>query len=292
MKEFELQPIKRKFSIEGFNSIYYFEFGKDFTHAPEKHDFWEFVYVDSGEIIAITDGLGTPLSQGQVIFHKPMEIHAHISNNIDPNNMLVVSFTSHSEAMKFFDKKIFTLNKMQKTLLSFFSKEAQKAFGAIPSDYNDKSAPDFSGAPDNSLQLMECYLIEFLIQLSNDGEAVSNESEQHRSRELGQNSIIELAISYLGENISNSITLNDVCRNFYMCKSSMCKLFHDYTGKSPMEYYMALKMKEAKRLLRDEGLSVSRVSDMLGYSSIHNFSRAFKNIYRISPMEYKNKIIY
>ncbi len=59
--EFATQPISRLFRIEGFNSIYYFEFGKDFSHPPEKHDFWELVYVDSGEIIAVTDGLGRTL---------------------------------------------------------------------------------------------------------------------------------------------------------------------------------------------------------------------------------------
>ena len=54
--EFITHPISRSLRIEGFNSIYYFEFGKDFSHPPEKHDFWELVYVDSGEIIAVTNG--------------------------------------------------------------------------------------------------------------------------------------------------------------------------------------------------------------------------------------------
>ena len=94
---FDTQGIKCEISIDGFNSIYYFEFGKEFTHAPEKHDFWEMVYVDSGEINAITNGLGCTLRQGQVIFHEPMEVHAHVSNNRVANTMLVISFTTKSE---------------------------------------------------------------------------------------------------------------------------------------------------------------------------------------------------
>ena len=78
---YKLQPIKQDLNIEGFNSIYYFEFSKNFSHAPEKHDFWEMVYVDSGSINAITNGIGCTLSQGQAIFHEPMEMHAHISDN-------------------------------------------------------------------------------------------------------------------------------------------------------------------------------------------------------------------
>ena len=42
---FEMEEIKREFEITGFHSIYSFEFGKDFSHIPEKHSFWEMVYV-------------------------------------------------------------------------------------------------------------------------------------------------------------------------------------------------------------------------------------------------------
>ena len=75
-----------------------------------------------------------------------------------------------------------------------------------------------------------------------------------------------------------------------MGKSQLCKLFNDYTGQSPIEYYSKLKMAEAKKLLIEDSLSVSSVSDILGYSSVHNFSRAFKKAYSFSPAYYREKI--
>ena len=56
-----------------------------------------------------------------------------------------------------------------------------------------------------------------------------------------------------------------------MGKSRLCKLFGDYLGESPIEYFTKLKIAEAKKLLRKEELSIGRISDMLSYSSIHNF---------------------
>ena len=104
---YTLSKIKREIEILGFNAIYYFEFGKNFSHPPERHDFWEMVYVDSGEIDAVVaDGVGRALSQGQLIFHRPGEIHAHLSNNKVPNSMLVLAFTSESPSMDFFDKRV------------------------------------------------------------------------------------------------------------------------------------------------------------------------------------------
>ena len=112
---YELQKIRNEFTVTGFYSIYYFEFTKDFTHVPESHDFWELVYVDNGEIIAVTDGVSIPLTQGQVIFHEPNDTHAHISDQKVPNNMLVISFSVEGEAMDYFKKKIFTLDSTEKT---------------------------------------------------------------------------------------------------------------------------------------------------------------------------------
>lgn len=290
--EFKTHPVSREIEIEGFNSIYYFEFGKDFSHPPERHDFWEMVYVDSGDINAVSDGLGRTLSQGQVIFHRPMEVHAHISNRISPNNMLVVAFTTHSPAMEFFDKKIFTLGKTEKTLLSLFTKEARLALGgSIPGEYKNKDALNFRNAPFGSFQLLECYLTELLLVLRRGGEeAVSTPKQETASRQLGHSSITELIIAYLEENVSAPLTLSDICAKFYMGKSHLCKLFEEHVGDSPIDYFAKLKIKEAKRLLRMEDSTVSRISDYLGYSSIHNFSRAFKRATGISPREYKKKI--
>ncbi len=289
--DYKLQHLPHEIDIKGFNSIYYFEFGKDFSHPPEKHDFWEMVYVDSGDINAVTDGLGRTLSQGQVIFHRPMEIHAHVSDKKVPNSMLVISFTSNSPAMEFFDKKVFNLGKTERTLLKLFISEARVALGAIPGEYGNKNALDFSSASPISYQLLECYLTEFLLILKHSGESCGTRMRRSEmARELGQSSTMELICDYLKSNVYENIKLGDICAKFFMGKSQLCKLFDDYLGEGPIEYFSKLKMAEAKKLLRDGETSVSKISDVLGYSSIHNFSRAFKKSIGLSPSEYRKKI--
>lgn len=288
--EFQIQPIKRDIVIDGFNSIYYFEFGKNFTHPPEKHNFWEIVYVDSGEIIAVTDGLAKTLTQGQVIFHRPGEVHAHVSDNKVANSMLVVSFTTKSKLMDSFNKKIFTLDKTGKMLLTLFIKEAEIALGRIPGEYDNKNALDFSESPLCSSQLLECYLTEFLLILSRYEDSKKAFHGGKISRQLAQSSTIELITEYMKNNIYENLSLNDICTKFFIGKSNLCKLFSEHIGKGPIEYYSTLKINEAKRLLADDNITVSKISDMLGYSSIHNFSRAFKKAVGCSPVEYSNKI--
>lgn len=56
--------------------------------------------------------------------------------------------------------------------------------------------------------------------------------------------------------------------------------------KNTAKYYAELKIIEAKKLLREEKYSVTQIADMLGYSSVHTFSRAFRNVEGFSPTDY------
>lgn len=289
---FETQAIKHDIKIRGFNSIYYFEFGKDFSHPPEKHDFWEMVYVDSGRINAITNGIGCTLEQGQALFHEPMEIHAHISDNRVPNNMLIISFSTDSEAMHFLKGKTFSLDKTCKTLLSLFLEEAKNALGKIPGDYEDKRNLSFLKDAFGASQLLECYFTEFLIKLLRNANSLGEKvlsSEQSRS--IANNSLSELIIEYMKSNIYSNVSLKDLCSHFLIGKTQLCKIFKESAGASPMAYYQTLKIKESKKLIREKSYSVSQISEMLGYSSIHIFSRAFKNATGMSPTSYEKSII-
>lgn len=288
--EFKLRPAEKKIEILGFNCIYYFELGKDFSHPPERHDdFWEMVYVDSGQINAVTDGIGRTVREGEVIFHRPGELHAHVSDRAEPNDLLIVSFTSESEAMCHFDRKIFALDKTGKALMRIFKSEAAETFGSALGAHEDRTVLEHLALPDGTLQLLECYLTEFLLLLMRSEEDGDIAVRTENSRALAQSSIAELVVSYLKENVYGELCLADLCKRFYMGKSQLSKLFAEYTDDSPMGYFAKLKVAEAKRLLRHEDFSVSRISDMLGYSSIHNFSRAFKRSVGVSPLEYRAK---
>lgn len=283
--------VKEEIRITGFRSVYYFEHGKEFYHAPEQHDFWEMVYVDKGEIIAVTDGIGSALSAGEAIFHEPNEIHTHISNKKVSNNMFVVTFLTNSSAMDFFRKKTFKLDDTSKTLLSLFLKEAKNALGEVQGDYFDRKPLDFSNEKFGSTQLMAAYLEEFLIKLIRNGSSsgsVIKDSEE--ARKIAKNSTAHLIKEYLQTMVYSALTLDELCGHFFMGKSKLSSVFKECTGQSPMQYLAVLKVEEAKKLLRDEENSVSEIAEKLCYSGIHSFSRAFKEATGFSPTAYKKSI--
>lgn len=114
-------------------------------------------------------------------------------------------------------------------------------------------------------------------------------THNENSRAIAQNTLINLIIEYFKKNIYSSLSLNDICTQFLICKTQLYDLFNKNLGTSPIDYFNALKIKESKKLLREE-FSVNYIADKMGYLNIHSFSRAFKNQTGFSPTEYRKSI--
>ena len=106
--------LENTIEIEKIVSIYYFEYAKDFVFKGEKHDFWEFLYVDKGQAEVMADTEGYKLEEGDIIFHKPNEFHSVWANGRIAPNLIVMSFVCNSPAMKFFETRFFELKLMKK----------------------------------------------------------------------------------------------------------------------------------------------------------------------------------
>lgn len=98
--EFFKLKFKQEFKIEALVSLHYFEFAKDFVFRGERHNFWELLYVDKGDVEVMADSIGYKLTQGDLIFHKPNEFHSVWANRKIAPNIIVISFICRSEAMK------------------------------------------------------------------------------------------------------------------------------------------------------------------------------------------------
>ena len=289
--DFKFVPITPEIEIIGFHSIYYFEFDKTFYHPSEKHDFWELVYVDDGRINAIVDGVGCELTKGQVIFHTPNEAHSHIANHKDSSNLVVISFACASPLMTYFTRKIFSHEKDSQKILSLFLKETVNAMGHLPGDYLDKSPLNFSHAISGSVQLMQCYLVEFLFSLIRSDES-SVQAMRHTkdSRLIAESSLVSSIETFIEGHIYETPSLLLLCEHFSLSRTYLCRIFKEGTDKSPIDYWIELKIKEAKKLIREGNHNITQISELLGYSSIHHFSRMFKRTTGLSPTAYKTSV--
>ncbi|MBU5485862.1 response regulator [Clostridium sp. MSJ-11] len=101
----------------------------------------------------------------------------------------------------------------------------------------------------------------------------------------------KLAIAYMKENFSqNQLSLNLVAQQFHISQSYLTRVIKQKTGVSFTDYLNRLRINMATKLLtdKDNNYSINDISNMVGYSSQHYFSRAFKNYMGVSPNKYRN----
>lgn len=98
---------------------------------------------------------------------------------------------------------------------------------------------------------------------------------------------VERVINYMRENLGEPITVDDMARTAMFSKFHFSRIFHRVTGVSPGRFLSALRIQEAKRLLRSTTTTVADISHIVGYNSIGTFSSRFRSSVGLSPTEYR-----
>jgi AraC-type DNA-binding domain-containing proteins len=277
-------------SVESIITVHYFEFASDYVFKGEKHDFWEFLYVDKGEVEVMADASGYKLVQGDIVFHKPGEFHSVWANGKTAPNIVVVSFECNSPAVKFFENKILKLSSVCRNLLSEIIKETGLSFKNDPgSQYARLERKESSIL--GSEQLIRVYIEMLLIQLMRDDGSIQNRNRLYSpAKERVEEDTVNNIIEFLQDNVGGNLSFEDICMKFYMGKTHLKTMFKNAAGMGVMEYFNRLKMEEAKRMIREGKHNFTEISQLLGFSSIYYFSRFFKKHSNMTPTEYGSSI--
>lgn len=102
-----------------------------------------------------------------------------------------------------------------------------------------------------------------------------------------QEAYIKKATEYVTGNYSYPITVNDIASYTGISRSHLFRIFQEQLQQSPKEYLTAVRIGQAKLLLKKTQLSVTAIARSVGYEDSLYFSRAFKNQEGISPSGYR-----
>lgn len=273
-------------------SIHYFEYMSDFSFPGESHDFWEFVCVDKGVIDVMAGEKRIPLKRGNIIFHQPGEFHNIITNGEVAPNLVVIGFECHSPCMKAFEGKILTVSETERELLARIIIEAHNAFsGRMDDPYQEELVRNPSPLAFGAEQMIANYLEELIIHLyrryfENPGQFKTRRQPEVHIKSDAYNRIIR----YMEEHIGERLSLDTICRDTLTGRSQLQKIFREAHGCGVIDYFSSMKIDTAKQLIRDNHLNFTEISDRLGYTSVHYFSRQFKKLTGMTPSEYATSI--
>ena len=111
-----------------------------------------------------------------------------------------------------------------------------------------------------------------------------------RNQEFAGKSIerkIRKACLYFRENLNSSVNIEKLSADMNVGYSYFRQMFRKYTGISPTQYHLSLRIQKARDLLVSTDLSFKEIANELGFESYFYFSRIFKDKMGKSPMEFR-----
>lgn len=286
--------LRTTLSVRNIISIHYFDYMSDFSFPGESHDFWELLCVDKGEIDAVAGEERHTLKRGSIIFHQPNEFHNVITNGRSAPSLVVIAFECHSPCMDAFRGQILNVQETESALLAQIIIEARQAFvGRLDNPYQEELIRNTNTPGFGAEQLISNYLEELLIHLYRRyfANPLPVPAQNLKYPRLGRpNETYNRIIRYMEEHINEQLTIENICKNTLISRSRLQKLFQEQHGCGVMEYFTLMKIDTAKEMIRSNQLNFTQISDRLGYTSIHYFSRQFKKVTHMNPSEYASSI--
>ena len=105
-----------------------------------------------------------------------------------------------------------------------------------------------------------------------------------------ENTIIRQAQQYVSSHVREKLSVPVVAKGIEVSPSYLTALFQKHLQISPGEYIRRIKLQESKQMIREGELNFTQIAEALQYSTVHHFSRQFKEKFGITPTEYAKSV--
>ena len=289
--EFHKIELSRTFDIRALITAYYFQTKPDFVPHFEEYNFSQIIYVISGHGTYTTDEHAYPFEPG-MMFYRPAHKKSKYEWRSEEASLAVISFVCPSKAMQAFEREPITLCEAESETLFDLMKTAARIFEHVKYGSGECGMQLRADVPDVVLHFVFASLERFLSMvycrlcgiphLVDEGQKVG----QH----IDDSVLVKGIQEYLQANITEPLTVLDVCRHFQFSPAALQKKFRRQTGQSLMAYFNEQKIAHAKYLIRSDTKSFTEISDALGFSSVNYFSKVFKAKVGITPTEFSRYV--
>ncbi len=262
--------VEPKIQIKRLYTFFYQEKEQGFLFPGEAHSMLELTYVDQGSLHSVADGQDLLLSQGDMVLYGPNQWHMQYADIGMAPRYITLSFDAEGIDLSHMVNRKFRSPQKAITLLQQMLREQERQ------------------APDSS-DLILCLLTQLLICLGRTG-AENDEKLQPVHSINSENEIIRRAQQFISTHVRQKLSVPVVARNVDVSASYLTALFHKHLQISPGEYIRRIKLQQSKQMIREGNMNLSQISTELQYSTIHHFSRQFKEKFGITPSEYAKSV--
>ena len=250
-------------------TFFYHEKERGFFYAGESHPVLELAYVDQGTMHSVADGMDLFLQQGEMVVYAPDQWHMQYADIDEAPRYVTVSFEINGDLQPLYNKKLM-LPQPAVTLLQQMLREQERM-------------EPYAG------DMIAAQLTQLLLTTLRQQDAPAQRIRASNSLN-SENEIIRRAQQYISTHIREKLTVPYVARMVDVSPSYMTALFHKHLQISPGEYIRRIKIQESKQMIREGNMNFTEIAAALHYSTVHHFSRQFKDKFGITPTEYAKSV--
>ena len=251
-------------------SMGHFHCDRDYYTKREGYGSYLLIYTVSGKGFAEYRGRSYELRRGQVLLMDCRDYQEYRSDREDLWEIKWIHFNGSSSD-------------------DYFGLIYSK-YGPVIDMQDNLSIPDYLGevvrlVENNDFQLevkVSRLLVEMLSELLLSG---LQENEYNKFNPFNEN--VKAAIEFVEENFHRSISLKDMAAAVCSSEYHFSRVFKRVTGYSPYEYLIKFRINRAKSLLKGTNKTIEEIAVCVGFCSISNFIRTFRELEAMTPFKYR-----
>ena len=222
----------------------------------EVHDFPEIFFMAEGLGHTTVNGTRFDLKAGQMILYAANSVHGNGSGGIAE----IISFETAAPLPRQYCDRVITLTAEQVIRLRTM---IQQAMPLLERRIGVRGMVLKKHADPYAVQRMKNELELFLLDLIHPAE---------RQEVQKMNAVTD----YMMRNLHKTLTVREICLDLGLSESSLKRLVRQTCGRSPLAYFTDLKIAQAEWLILHSAMNMTQIAQQLGFSSVHYFSRVFK----------------
>jgi AraC-like DNA-binding protein/mannose-6-phosphate isomerase-like protein (cupin superfamily) len=254
---------------------------ENWNYNKHSHSFYELHYCLAGECaFRIRENTNVQITRGEFLLIPKNEVH-QLTEVSDDFTKLVMGF--HME--------IHSENPDQEIIeAAYRSVNAERTYMATD-EMKQIVIRILNEIQRNHLALVEvmCNHIELL--MIEIGRVLKPDYEPCKLLRISENDERFLQVQqFIRENISTCLNSEEVANYICLSTKQLSRIIRNHTGFSLARYIQKEKIDYSKKLLIDTKYTIKEIAGILGYSDEFNFSRGFKSVEGMSPLQYRKSV--
>lgn len=244
------------------------------THRPRGRVDFQLLYVASGKGHFYFNGVEQIVPAGNMVIYRPKEEQRYYYYGVDHTEVYWVHFTGSS--VKNILRKYGISDDMH-VIHTGTSLDFKKIFLQI--------IQELKLCKEDYEEMTVSYLKQLFIMIHR----IVNAKPRGKSSLLMNE--MDASVQYFHQNYHKQISIEEYASSMHMSVSWFIRNFKEYTGSTPAQYILALRISNAQSLLETTDYNVTEIAEIVGYDNPLYFSRIFKKQLGISPSQFRKQLL-